>query len=81
MIIHTSYPLTFDDHEREDPVLALTRNDDRIVPLILEKERLLMAHLRLHIEGKEHTAIHDDIIDRLGLVKTMLNACWIAPLN
>ena len=80
-MIKNTEPLIFDDADREDPILAMTRDDDRIVPLILEKRRLLMRHTQCHLLGLDHSPTHTAILNDLGQVTTMLNACWTAPLN
>lgn len=80
MITNTE-PLIFEPEELEDPILAMTRDDRRIVPLIETKQRLLLIHARLHQLGHADHPAHDECLIELHRTETALNACWIAPLN
>lgn len=80
-MINNTEPFIIHPEEIEDPVLALTRNDARIVPLIREKERLAIYHFRLHEAGKDRTPEHAFCLALYNAVEKDLNRCWTAPLN
>ena len=79
MIINDTIPLIIED--ADDPILHLTKDDDRIVPLILEKERLLMRHTQCHLLGLDHSPTHTILIALLDQVEDALTKCWTSPLN
>lgn len=79
MIINDTIPLIIED--ADDPILFLTKDDDRIVPLILEKERLQMRLTQCHLLGLDRSPAHTILTHLIDQVEDALLRCWTAPLN